>query len=552
MQITKRLRRHAVKNWKAAEDATDNELRKLFAGKLVKGLITVDEIEAINAGTSADADGRDGGSKKKKNTKTRPAPGKKKNTRSQDDDDDADPPRRKSSGGGDSNGASAIDAAVAAALRKHGVISSPGDVDPSTAFTKQTRIRVKEAAEQYDTTKKAAYYPQYKQMGSKTAPHPLAGLPARIGDVALDHPSDRDKAVALAYLRWTANKNNMTGQPLPRWLRMTDHDRELLLYAAHNEKWVGKMTDADGGESYVKRRKLTEFQIKTMLDDSVSGGIEITPVVFDDALVLTPVLYGELFPFVNVQTVTKGRRVKGGSMINPEFTSGTAEGTAITPFNTSSFVSAFDTPIYPAVSAIELGQDFEEDSPVDLGGQIVEQFGLKALEWLDRVIAVGNGYNEPQGFYNATAATLVNSTFGAGGPFTVSDFEALEFGVGKEYRNEAGAFMAYVSNDYTYRKARAIKVGEGDQRRVFGLDQQSYSLLGYPYKVNNFIADGYAAFINLRRYRMYRRLGMQVRVETGGRQLALNNTRLIVVRMRYGGQLEKGGAAALMKDGAVM
>jgi len=537
LTITKRMRRHAVKHWKAAEDATTAELSALYGKKLFAGTITVADISKINAGEEPGKKG------------TKPAAGKKK----------ADPPAKPKKdekktaeelAAKKKRFNEAVAKAVGSVLKERGVGGS--DIDPTEAFAKHTRIRVKEAAEQYKTTQKEAVYPQWTKSGSTMVPHPMAGRPAKCGEVVLSHPSDRDKAVAQAWLKWHLGRNNATGQPMPRALRMTEHDLELLLYAVHNEKWVGKMEDREGGWMNVNRKGLTDLQRKTILDDSVSGGIEITPVVFDDALVLTPVLHGELFPFVNVVTVTKGRRVKGASMVNPEFTSGTAEGTAITPFNTSSFVGAFDTPIYPAVSAIELGQDFEEDSPVDLGGQIVEQFGLKALEWLDRVIAIGNGYNEPQGFFNSTAATLVNSTYGAGGPFTVSDFEAMEFGVGKEYRSEAGAFMAYVSNDYTYRKARAIKVGEGDQRRVFGLDQQSYTVLGYPHKVQNGIADGYCAMINLRRYRMYRRLGMQVRVETGGRQLALSNTRLIVVRMRYGGQLEKGAAAALMKDGQVM
>jgi HK97 family phage major capsid protein len=265
-------------------------------------------------------------------------------------------------------------------------------------------------------------------------------------------------------------------------------------------------------------------------------------------LILTPVLYGELFPFVDVRTIARGRRVKGGTVTNPEFTSGTGEGTAITPFNTASFVGAFDTAIFPAVAAIELGQDFEEDTPVDLGGQIVEQFGLKAMEWLDRVVAVGNGYDEPQGLFNATAASLLTSVYGASGPATVSDAEALMFGLAKQFRTEGNKFLAYVSNDYTYRKFRSLPVGPGDERRVYGMDHAEYKLNGYDHKIQNNIPDGYIAYANLRKYVMYRRLGMQVRVETGGRQLALSNTRLIVVRMRYGGQLSIGGAAALMKD----
>lgn len=540
LKISKRLRKYAIQRWGMKGTPSDSEIRVLLARKQMAGKITVERIAELNTPVKSAKSG--GGTATKVKKKSAAPPAKKKL-------------KSKKTGMNTKSVGERVDTLVAAALKKAGIGAKGAatDLNPATAFTKAVRIRVKEAADQYSTTKKGAVYPMVRKAGGGVSPHPFGGQPAKFGETLLDHPSDRDKAVALAFVRFQATKSARgKGIELPRWLRMTPHDHELVMYAAHNEKWVGRMGDEDEGVAVVKRKKLNDFQIKTLLDDSVSGGIEITPVVFDDALILTPILYGELFPFVNVQTIARGRRVKGGSIVNPTFTSGIGEGTAIQPFNTASFVSAFDTAVYPAVAAIELGQDFEEDSPVDLGGQIVEQFGLKALEWLDRVIAVGNGFNEPQGFFNAVGATNVNSVFGAGGPLTVSDMEGLMFGVPKQFRGEPGATLAYVSNDYTYRKTRSIPVGPGDQRRVFGMNHAAYELLDTQYKVQNDIPDGYAAYINLRRYRMYRRLGMQVRIETGGRQLALSNTRLIVVRMRYGGQLELGGAAALMKDAQVM
>jgi len=538
LKISKRLRRFAIKRFKLKADVGDTALRKVIGKQLIDGGLSAADVERLNRPVVDPAAGGKGGPAPKKKA---PAPAPKKAP--------AAKPGRKA--GTPRDVAREARRQVRGVLKRMGIGPTAGAVNPASAFTKATRVRVKEAAENYGTDRKAATYPMVRGFNGGLGPHPLAGQPARFDGRSLDHPSDRDKAVALAWVRFMAQKS-ANGQPLPRWLRMTDHDRELVLYAAHNEKWSGRIETRDSSVRVFNREKLGGVNVKTLLDDSVSGGIEITPVVFDDALILIPILYGELFPYVNVQTIARGRRIKGGSVINPEFTWGTGEGTAITPFNTASYVSAFDTPIYPAVAAIELGQDFEEDSPVDLGGQVVEQFGLKALETLDRVIAVGNGYSEPLGIFNTTGATLVNSVFGAGGPLTVSDFEGLMFGLPKQFRKEAGAALAYLSNDYTYRKARAIQVGEGDQRRVFGLNHGAYELLDTQYRIQNSIPDGYAAYANLRRYRMYRRLGMQVRVETGGRQLALSNTRLIVVRMRYGGQLELGQAAALMKDAQVM
>lgn len=526
LTITKRLRRFAVKTLKAADDSTDREIRVLYAKALQAKRLTLADLTAIDAGQTPAV---------KAGAAAKPKPAKRAAPAAPAVD------------------MTALDALVekrvADALREQGVTARDGDVSPSAAFTKATRIRVKEAAEQYSTSRMAAVYPTTVGKGSTAGRHhPWAGQPAQLDGRTLDRPSERDKAVSLAYMRFMAGKSARQGD-LPPWLRMSDHDRELVLYAAHNEKWSGTLRDRAGSEIIIERQTLSEYHIKTLLDDSTSGGIEVSPVVFDDAIILTPVLYGELFPYVQVETLNKGRRVKSASMSNPSFTSGTAEGTAIQTFNTASFISAFDTPVYPAVSAMEFGLDFEEDAGTDVAGKVVEQYGFKALEWLDRVIAVGNGFNEPQGFYNATGATSVSSTHGAGGPFTVSDFEGLMFGVPKQFRGEGGAALAYVANDYTYRKARGIAVGVGDERRVFGMNHMDYTLLETPFKVQNDIPDGYAAFINLRRYRMYRRLGMQVRWEAGGRHNALNNTRLLVVRMRYGGQLELGGAAALMKDG---
>lgn len=410
-------------------------------------------------------------------------------------------------------------------------------------------VRIVGAFERYDNTHKKAFYPDRAGLNGDGSQHMQKGMPAMFGKTPLDHPSDLDKALSSAWLKFTIEKQ--AGQnDLPRWARMTDHDRDLVQYALNKMKFSGLINcrgDVEGGVK-VHRRTLNEFEIKAVLDDTISGGIEISPTVFDDAIILTPVLFGELFPNVNVVNVTKGRRMKGGAMANPTFTSGVAEGSAIQPFNTQSMVTAFDTSIFPAVGAIELGADFEEDSAVDLGAQIIEAYGRKALEWLDRVIAVGDGVTEPTGIFTATNTTAVLSQNGPAGPLTVNDLEALMFGLQKQFRTEPGAMPVYLSNDTMYRKTVGIPVGAGDQRRVFGMNHGDYTILQRPYKVQNNIATGRMAFANLKRYRMYRRLGLSVRVETAGRQLALTNTKLIVLRMRFGGQPELGGAFAVMND----
>lgn len=425
---------------------------------------------------------------------------------------------------------------------------------PAALFGKaagQVMARVKSAAERYKSNRTAAICPNrcgHKGQGSL---HPLAGQPAIFSGVALDMPSDRDKAVALAYFKWSLATTAIP-QDIPVWAKMTDHDRDLVQWAIRNEKWSGYLGGRNGEVegTRVYRRMLLDLEIKTLLDDSTSGGTDIAPIVFDDAIVLLPVLYGELFPNVNLKTLTRGRQVVSGLMNQPTFTSNATEATTIVPFTTTGFISAFNTNVMTATGAMEIGLDFEEDSPVDVGGNVIEYYGLKAMEYLDRVIANGNGTTEPLGIFNTPGVVTNNSDMGAAGPLTVSDFEGLMFGLTKAYRAEPGAYPCYISNDQGYRKARGIAVGTGDQRRVFGMDHAGYQILETPYKVQNDIPNGKYAYANLRRYRMYRRLGLTVRIETAGRTLALSNTKIIVVRMRYGGQLETGGAAAIMTDGA--
>lgn len=442
----------------------------------------------------------------------------------------------------------AIQKGVETSLARAGFGSPKSAVpSPTAMLNKAHQIRVKGAIESYDMSRKGATYPQRAGMHGTGSINPLFNQPAMCDGQALDHPSQADKAVAGAYFKWCL-QSQLPQSETPRWAKMTDHDRDLILWAQHNLAWngfIGKEKTA------VKRAKLSGLQIKTLLDDSTSGAIEATPIVFDNAVVLLPVLYGELFPFVNVVNVARGRRMKGALINQPTITSGTAEGTAITPLDTTSFISAFDTNIWPAVGAIELGLDLEEDSPVDLGGQIIEYYGLKSMEYLDRVIAYGNGTNEPQGIFMTTGAVVVGSDNSAGGPLTVSDFEGLIFGLAKKFRNEPGAMPCFLSNDVMYRRGRAIPVGPADERRVFGMNHGAYELLDHPYKVQADIPNGKIAFANLRRYRMYRRLGLQVRVETQGATLARSNTKLIVVRMRFGGQMETGGAVAVMTDAQV-
>ena len=163
--------------------------------------------------------------------------------------------------------------------------------------------------------------------------------------------------------------------------------------------------------------------------------------------------------------------------------------------------------------------------------------------------ALGDGVTQPTGIFTAAGTTTVIADNGIAGPPDVSDYEQLLFAVPKQFRMEPGARGVYLANETSYQRARGIQVDVTDQRRVFGLNETDYSLLGQPYKIQPTLTNHQIAYAMLNRYRMYRRLGMIVRIETLGYQLSLTNTKLIVIRARYGGAPELGAAFAICNTG---
>jgi HK97 family phage major capsid protein len=383
-------------------------------------------------------------------------------------------------------------------------------------------IRVKSAIERYDGTKSTLTY------SMKHPDESMRGMPIVVGERTLNRPSQQDKAVIGVFTKWMTGVS--MGQP---GFKMTEHDNNILEYAIKELPWVGFVGgDGENGHgTYIDNRKLTEVEQKALLNDTISGGTYAVPTIYDDTPILSPILTGELFPYVNVIPLARGKTVRAFSVGSPTITSGIPEGTSIPLFDTTGFIAALDTTIYPAVGAIEIGLDFEEDSPANFGAIVIERYGQKMLEWLDEQIANGDG-------------TTVN---GAGGPLTISDLESLIFGVNIAYRRRGGR-MAFIMNDVSYRRFRAIASATGWNTRLFGTNYEDYTLLGYPVRIVPTVPNNRIAFVNLAMYRLYRRQGMQVRVITDGKDLALTNQKLIVTRSLWGGRLEQGGAGTLMLD----
>jgi len=422
-----------------------------------------------------------------------------------------------------------------ALMKDHANAVAKADADSNTD------IRVKSVKEKYDLSRKSAMFPSHTKAGT---PHPMAGQQVIVGGKSMEHQSQFDKALNRAYFKWVLRQQlSREGLNIPG-LKMTPHDEELMAYALNEGQWVG---DIRGDGLDPEGVKLSERQRKDILDDAGSGGTYAVPIYFDDMMVLTPVLMGELLPLVEIVNMARGKTVDGSSMTNPTWTSGTSEGTSITPFSTAGFIANMDSTIYPVVSAVAIGQDFEQDTPIAFADNMMAKMGETLQAWLDDQIIGGDGTTEPQGILNASGTTAY-AAVNNGGAITVGDLEGLYFSMNKAYRNALGKKTCFISTDQTYNRVRGIPVGPNDARRIYGMTHDDYSVMQRPYKVNNNITNAYIVFANLGGYRLYRRLGFTLRVETAGQTLALKNEKLIVARARFGGKLTLGGYASIISN----
>lgn len=419
-------------------------------------------------------------------------------------------------------------AADLAAQRRNGVADTPGP-NPAEAFKNAgSAPRVKKASESYSHTKSTLCYTHdVPNHPLKRAGNPVVYFkgndldPTMSVPTTIDAPSQAEYAKIGAWVKWQARKE---GAPV----RMNEHEMQLVKEVAHEDRFVG-----DGFGS----RKFTEFETKAVLDDSSSGGQEAVPEYFDYAIITTPLLHGELAPYVTQIPVARGSSADGFSIGTPTFVS-TASGSAVTPFTTTGFVTAFDTNFYPASCGFEIGLDFEEDAVPNFGQAVVNQIGQEAMRWLDEQIAIGDGTTEPQGIFTATG-TAVSATNGTSGAVTYNDTLNMVFAMNKAARAALGGNrVRFVGNDTNYKFFMQIATGvTGDTRPIFGMAIKDYMLGQYPYSVQNNVTTGDVAFCNLAAYRLYRRQGIKFVYEDRGSTLTLANKRLIFARMRYGGKL---------------
>ena len=407
-------------------------------------------------------------------------------------------------------------------------------------------IRVKGAWEGYEDTKKTLVFPSHTKSGKA---HPLAGKPVVSFDDhghVMNESSDLDKAINGAFAKFLCATAQRGGSKTFGFQSLPQHDKELLFYALDKKEWGGA---TDGGDDAdIKNRRLTPQEQKALIDDAVSGGIIAAPIVFDDDVIQTPLLHGELFPLVRQVPLDRGRRVEGVETGTVTSRWGGVDDTAIPLFNTAGYITAFDTTIYRWEGAIHIGLDFLSDTPIDFGQHITQQYGERLLEDMDNVIATGNGNTQPEGIINKAGTTAIN--FGAA--TTIGNYESLRFGVVKaEHRANVAASAVFCGTETSYMRIKAVPVGAGDARRIFGTGPfgttgyDDYRVMDRPYKINESLNNQQIFYAILARYRMYRRRGLTMRTSTEGDTLIRGNEMLMVAMARYGGQLERGACASV-------
>ena len=392
---------------------------------------------------------------------------------------------------------------------------------PERVFGGDT-IRVKSPSEAYSTKRPSARHPKlgrevFDEMGSEVT-----------------RPSQMSLAKNGAFLKWTARR---AGLPV-EW---TEHDAALFKETVEKDEWAS-FTGPDH-----ENRIYAPGVIKSLIDDQTSGGLEAAPIFFDADVITFPLLQNELLPLVDLKPVARGRRIEGVSMLTPTAQwSNNPDGGSASLFSTAAMVAPLDSTIFDLSVLVEVGLDWLQDTPLNAGAILTQLIGERFAAELDSVIADGNGTTEPQGVMQASSTTSVSWS---GTVVTVTKLLSLLFGVGKAYRAPAGNNFVFASNEVGYQRARSVATGvTGDTRLVLGMDVESYAALQRPWRIANTLANTEHFAGAMKKYRLYKRLGMSVTWHTQGMTLAKSNTSLLVVRARYGGRVMDPSAFAVVTD----
>ena len=525
MNVTKALQDWLVANRDVKEDASEDEFR-LEAGKaMAEGALTPEQYGELTK--SKEADDANEFSEKLDAIKNGIQDLTKVLTQQNETKEEVPDPEKKT----ETKEASTENKDIGKMIGSQGgTPTDPNDPQPD----------VKTMDQVFSTTKTAMMYPTKTGKGS---PHALAGRQVEQHGRCLDEASDLDKALAGSWCKFQllSKTPKLAGNGQRAWELMPEIDKQLLHHLCEKGEWDVSEDDKP------RMSKGYNGGTKQLIDDVASGGLEAAPIVFDDQVIETPLLWGELYPKVNEVVLSRGRRIEGVSIGTVTGGWGGIDATPIALFATAGYVAAFDTTIFRWEGSIQIGLDFISDTPINFGSTITRQYGERLLEDLDDVIATGNGVNQPQGIMNAAGTT--NVAFG--GATTLGAYETMLFSVAKnEHKSDVAGSATFCGTETSYSRARGLNVTAADQRRLGGGegnqgDYKSWKWMGRNYAINESLANNQIFYAIMKRYRMYRRKGFTVQTTTEGATLVRSNLMLIVVMARYGGQLERGATAAV-------
>jgi HK97 family phage major capsid protein len=290
--------------------------------------------------------------------------------------------------------------------------------------------------------------------------------------------------------------------------------------------------------------------MKAVIDDSTSGGENAIPEFFDMDLIVTPTLASEdIVSFCNLVMVPRGVAAQNFTMGRPTIAAANTEGSAVSLFSTASFIAAHDTSFFRAAGFIELGRNWLLDANPRCLGEIQNQYMNSVKLWLNEQLMNGDGTTEPQGVLNDTGIGDITPATPTTGDPTVGDVLELLFGVNKEFRTVPdGTKAIFVMTDTRYHSIRAIATGvTGDTRLVFGHNVEDYMLFNHPVLIEETgLGNANGVFAQMRGYRLYQRQGARFIREDRGDTLVRENTEIVGVDVRYGGQLDLPGYAAVI------
>jgi len=371
-------------------------------------------------------------------------------------------------------------------------------------------VRVKAPSEWYDPTRNLVLH---RKTGREVKDF--------YGRYAVE-PSQRDLAQIGAFIKRTAQR---AGLPVS----FSEHDKGLLDEMFAKSYWASSTSEL--------AEQIPGARVKVLLEDTTSGGLEVSPAEFDASVISFPLLNGEVLPHVDLKPAN-ARRIEGASIANVSGSWGTGDGSSMTEMSTDSLISGLDTTCHPLTIAIEFGRDHLKNAAIDIGREVVELCGKEFLTELDRVISYGNGTSEPQGIFQASGVTDPGApSAGSGGAIAMTDLEAMIFALPKQYRR-TDLNCRWLSNDTWYRRARTLAPATGYNTRAFGMNLQNYQLSEFPASIQDAnIPNTRAAFCAMKCYRLYRLLGTTVEWTTEGRTLRLANQALLTCRARYGGRV---------------